>query len=360
MPLHQLKVYQFRNLRDVCIDFDTGMQFVFGDNASGKTSLLDAVHVLCSAKSFLGASPKKLQQYQTNGFAINGLVSQQDYKARPIQYRWQNDNIQLLVSHEQVRRTSEYANLQPVQAVTPLSYRLLDDSPGFRRRFIDWGVFHVKHEFADIWRRFQRNLMQRNAMLGEGVDRRTIAAWSEQYVRLANSLHRYRAEYIELLTPKVKDIFHALLPASELTLRYYQGWDSTRDLNEVLVENFQHDLDRRFTYYGPQRAELTLKLDGVVAKDSASRGQKKLITFALYLAQASLQQDIGAHSGIFLVDDLPGELDRHHIATVMNILREIPMQIFISCIDVSQLPKPHRRADKMFHMKHGSAEEVVK
>lgn len=359
MPLNRLQTYQFRNLQNIRLDLDPGLQIITGDNASGKTSFLDAIHVLCSAKSFLGASPRKLQQFATTDFSINGELAQASHADRHVQYKWQDSHIQLSVSRETVQRASEYAAFQPVQAITPLSYRLLDDSPDIRRRFMDWGVFHVKPDYAEIWRRFQRSLSQRNAMLSSGTDCRTMAAWSQEYIQLSESLDEYRAEYLALLIPRVMDFFAAFLPGEVLDIRYQRGWPVESPLASVLEDHFSRDVERHFTYYGPQRADMGIRLNGVLAKDSASRGQKKLITFAFYLAQASLQQALGRHSGILLVDDLPSELDQAHASLVMDILRTLPMQVFISCIDIKQLPEKHRFADKTFHVKQGEVQEVV-
>ena len=359
MPLHRLETYQFRNLGNVRMDLDAGLQFIYGDNASGKTSLLDAIHVLCSAKSFLRASPGKMQQFGTTDFSLNGIVSQQASPLLPIQYRWQNSQIRLNLGNKQPRRSSEYASFQPVQAVTPVSYRLLDDPPDIRRRFMDWGVFHVKHDYADIWRRFRRSLAQRNTMLASGTDLQTLSAWSREYIQLAESLDEYRADYVALLVSQIKQYFCAFLPDSSLDIGYQRGWDTARSLDEVLRDNFRRDRERHFTYHGPQRAELVLKLDGVLARDSASRGQKKLITFAIYLAQANLQQELGRHSGVLLVDDLPSELDQEHMSLVMDVLQGLSMQVIVSCIDISRLSERHRYLDnKVFHVKQGQVEVI--
>lgn len=359
MPLHRLQVYQFRNLQDICINLDAGLQIIFGDNASGKTSLLDAIHVLCSGKSFLGALPKKLQRFSTEEFSICGDISQPPGSRIPIQYRWQNSHIQLIVSCRAVRRTSEYAAYQPIQAITPLSYRLLDDSPIVRRQFMDWGVFHVKHDYAEIWRRFQRSLSQRNAMLSSGADLRMLSIWNQEFIQLSQSMDRYRAEYLDILRPKLMYFFSAFLPEVQLDIHYQRGWAADKGLQDVLEENLPKDMERRFTYYGPQRADINIRLNGISTKDFASRGQKKLITFALYLAQVSLQQKLGRHSAILLIDDLPSELDQEHVSLVISLLKTIPMQIFISCIDLEQLPGKHRMANKMFHVKQGKVKEVL-
>ena len=358
MPLSSLETYQFRNLQPGKIELDPGLQVVYGDNASGKSSLLDAMHVLCSAKSFLSAPPRKLQQFNSHEFSINGEVIQNDHPRQKIQFRWQNSQISLIHGLQTLRRTSEYAVLQPVQAITPISYQLIDGSPDTRRRFIDWGVFHVKHEYIDVWRRFQRTLSQRNAMLIQGVDDRTLSAWSNEYVLLSQEVHEFRLAYVKILDSIVRNMTARFLPSVQVSMKYQRGWDTDRDLGEILQSNFRQDRERHFTYYGPQRAELTIRLDNKLARDVASRGQKKLITFAMYLSQASLLQESGNNSGLLLVDDLPSELDSDHQSLVFEILQELPMQVVISCIDHLQLEISEGITNKLFHVKHGRIKEA--
>jgi len=357
MPLCSLDTYQFRNLQPGRIELDAGLQIVYGDNASGKSSLLDAMHVLCSAKSFLGASPRKMQRFECHEFSLNGEVSQNQHPALKMQYRWQDSQISLTQGGHATNKTSEYAVIQPVQAITPLSYKLIDDSPGIRRRFMDWGVFHVKHEYVDIWKRFQRSLSQRNAMLLQGVDKRTLSAWSREYILLAQQVDEFRSNYVEQLSSIVDHISRRFLPNSRVTLKCHRGWDENEELNEVLEKHFKQDQERRFTFYGPQRAELSIRLDYKQAKDVASRGQKKLVTFALFLSQASLLQESGKNSGLLLIDDLPSELDVEHQSLVLDILQELPMQVVISCIDYQLLEMSQGVTKKRFHVKQGKASE---
>ena len=359
MPLDYLETFQFRNLEKVGIEFSPGTQLIYGDNASGKTSFLEAAHILCCAKSFLGASPRKLQKFNTHDFSLNGIISQKEDLQYSTQYRWQDNQLTLLRDNHPIQRISEYVVFQPTQAITPISYRLLDDSPDIRRRFMDWGVFHVKPEYGQLWIRFRKNLLHRNAILNGKGDKKILSAWNREYIQLAKRLSDLRKEYIGLLSGIVEGYFQKLLPEHNLVIHYRRGWDEEYDLSELLDSYFYKDKERGYTYYGPQRDDLILQLNGVLARDSASRGQKKLITFALYLAQASLQQQQGRYSSLLIVDDLPGELDLEHVLRVMDICIDLPMQVLISCIDIKQLPKKHQTADKMFHVKQGRIKEVL-
>jgi len=359
MSLQRLEVHQFRNLSSLEINLNTGLQVIYGENASGKTSVLEAIHVLCSGKSFLGASPRKMQQFKKTAFLLAGEVKQADFAKQPLAFRWEDNHIHLKVGFASVKRASDYALIQPVQAVSPLSYRLIDDTPDIRRRFMDWGVFHVKHGYSQVWRQFQRTLGQRNAMLSSGTDRRTLSAWDNEYVKLSEELDRNRNTYVDQLTEALNSITQRLFPDQPIRINYQPGWDRKRGLSGQLEESFSRDMGRKFTYFGPQRADLSIRLGQQSAKDTASRGQKKLITFALYLAQATLQQQIGHREGLLLIDDLPSELDAQHQHMVLGMLKDLPMQVILSCIDINQLGRIDGEINKMFHVKQGRISEVV-
>ena len=359
MPLQSLQTHHFRNLSDVNLELDPGLQLVFGDNASGKTSLLDAIHVLCSAKSFLGATPRKLMQFQQDSMSLNGIIQQPDLAGLPLQFKWQSSHIQLSAGYNTIRRTSDYASYQPVQSITPLSYRIIDDTPETRRRFMDWGVFHVKPGYIEDWRRFQRSLGHRNTMLRSGTDNRTLTAWNQEFVDLANRVDAHRSSYLSEYQSTFDVLATHFFPQHELAINYFRGWDHEKELLQLLEDSLSKDAERRYTLYGPQRADLQIKLNHRPARDVASRGQKKLITFALYLSQSLFQQQSGARGGILLIDDLPSELDHEHQGQVLDFLMTTPAQVVISCIDRQQIDIPAASVKKLFHVKQGRVKEVI-
>ena len=358
MPLESLKTYQFRNLDNLNLAFDSGFNVVFGMNASGKTSLLEAVHVLCSGKSFLRASPQKLQQFDSNDFSLNGILKHLGQPHR-FQYLWKDHGVHLKINEQTIRKISRYALQQPVQAITPASFKLIDDSPEIRRRFIDWGVFHVKHQYIDAWHRYQRSLSQRNDMLNQKKGK-SLMPWDIEYVKSCDIIDGYRSEYIAALQQSFVNILKRMLPDTQVTIGYHRGWGKDSNLSDLLAQAQSRDIERGYTYYGPQRAELNIMLNGHPEKDTASRGQKKLITYALYIAQAEIQQQHGEYSGLLLVDDLPSELDDEHQSLVLDLLTELPMQVILSCIDPTDIEQVVEPSTKLFHVKQGKVEVVLK
>jgi DNA replication and repair protein RecF len=357
MPLERLKTYQFRNLDNINLTFNSGLNVIFGMNASGKTSLLEAAHVLCSGKSFLRASPQKLQQFNSIDFSLNGIMNHHEQPHR-YQYLWKDHSVHLKINEQIVRKISRYALQQPVQAITPASFKLIDESPEIRRRFIDWGVFHVKHQYIDAWHRYQRSLSQRNAMLSQAKGK-SLMPWDIEYAKSCEIIDRYRSEYIAALQSTFANIVKRLLPDTLVTIGYHRGWGKDSHLNDLLTQSQSRDIERGYTYYGPQRAELNIVLNGHPAKDTASRGQKKLITYALYIAQAEIQQEQGEYSGLLLVDDLPSELDEEHRSLVLDLLTDLPMQVILSCIDPTDIEQVVKHSTKLFHVKQGKVEVVL-
>ena len=150
-----------------------------------------------------------------------------------------------------------------------------------------------------------------------------------------------------------------LMPGTDISLSYQRGWSRAISLSEILQQSQDRDLERGYTYYGPQRAELGISLDSRSARDTASRGQKKLITYGLYIAQAQVQESQGRYSGLLLVDDLPSELDQEHQSSVLILLADLPMQVILSCIEPSEIENSLRSSAKMFHVKQGQVKEVI-
>lgn len=252
----------------------------------------------------------------------------------------------------------------PVQYLGPDSQKLLEMGPKERRKLLDWGVFHVEHGFYPQWRRFYRALKQRNAVLKSRESVAGLKAWNQELVGAAQYLHRYRRSYMESLLPFFSEYLVQLSGPSEqaLTADYYPGWNEDHAYGEILERSLERDLRLGFTQYGPHRADLVIKANGYPASEALSRGQLKLIVIALRLAQVSLMQKTSGRRCVFLMDDLPSELDQINRTKVLTILLESGAQIFVTSTDADALMLEKigiSHDKKVFHVEHGSVTEVV-
>jgi DNA replication and repair protein RecF len=248
-----------------------------------------------------------------------------------------------------------------VQVLEPDSHRLLQEGPVYRRRYLDWGVFHVEHPFFPAWRRYQRALKQRNSALRAGAGRKEAEAWNAELVISGAEVHGCRERHLEHLRGHFGAAVAALLGPLDWSLELARGWAGDKPLEQALAEHYEQDARAGKTVPGPHRAELRLKLDGHSAKRQVSRGQQKLLIAALLLAQARLVLDRAGLGPVLLVDDFPAELGPPFPQALFGALLDYPGQCFVTSIELAPaLARVHENCagnypdNSVFHVEHGS------
>jgi DNA replication and repair protein RecF len=320
MTLRRLRVSDFRCLRSAELEFDPAFTLISGPNASGKTSLLESIYVLGRGRSFRTRRLDKLIRQGAPRFVIYGeaggdLCTGVGVEGSPLGMRAR-------MGGDRVASLAELAAALPVQIIDPEVHRLIEEGPGRRRRFLDWGVFHVEHSFLDKWQQYQKVLKQRNAALKARQPSAAVAAWDIDLVRLGDSIHSARALYVEQLAPVASDIAGRLL-GLPLSMSYRPGWSRDLSLGEAMKASWANDLETGLTQVGPQRAELAFRLDGVPVKDRISRGQQKLLASSLLMAQLRLFPNDAQIRPTLLLDDPAAELDSGRL---MELIREVTQQ----------------------------------
>ncbi len=333
----------------------------YGPNGSGKTSVLEAIHVLGMARSFRGNSIKALISHEQPQCTVFGTTSRSDAAAGAtplgVQRTRQGEAL-IKVAGQVVRTVAELAEHLPLQVITADSFNLLTGSPGARRQFLDWGVFHVEHEFFSQWQRFQRCIKQRNMLLRRGkIVPQELAVWTRDLAASGEAISRFRATYFEALEGRFAFTIAQLAPSLPgLALRFRRGWDAGLSYHEALEQGRPADIEQGYTHAGPQRADIRVTIDGHLASETLSRGQQKLVVCALKLAQGQLMSDAGRGHCMYLIDDLPAELDENHSQLVCKLLADMDAQVFITCVERDEILSvwPADRDLAMFHVEHGA------
>ncbi len=358
MPLDRLTFQGLRNLQTLDIRPGGGVNLIIGDNGSGKTSLLEGIHILGLGRSFRTQQLKHAIKHDEDAFILHGRL--EGDPPLPVGIRRQRSASESIIrlAGAPVTRIAQLAETLPLQLINPDTFRLLEGSPAFRREFLDWGVFHVKHEFFDIWRRVRRALKHRNALLRHAkMDRQILAVWDRELAHYGVQLDVLRHDYVSNFSPIFEETLNELLPLgkAELKLRYFRGWDHKRSYSEVLSDSHESDRQMGFTQQGPQRADLHIRVDRRPAKEVLSRGQQKLVVSALKLAQGRLLETITGRRCIYLIDDLPAELDKHHRRVFCKWLERMQCQVFTTSVERESLLGLWQTttAMTMFHVKHG-------
>jgi DNA replication and repair protein RecF len=269
-------------------------------------------------------------------------------------------DIKIRIAGQDAQSAADLANLTPVQLVNSSCFNLLDGGPLFRRKYLDWGIFYLNSDFLRVWRDVAQILKQRNAALRSRRPKQELSAWTEELVAKAAVLDQMRQAYVDLLIPLLRETVADLVTIPELELDYQPGWDQTLAYADVLHAALDKDIHLGHTQYGPHRADFKIKTRRIQAKDILSRGQQKLFVCAMILAQGALLNRHANKQPIYLIDDLPAELDTTSRANLIGLLSRQNTQIFVTAVERDGLGEALLRLPrKMFHVEHGEITEVT-
>ncbi|MDP9066479.1 MAG: DNA replication/repair protein RecF [Pseudomonadota bacterium] len=330
MTLRRIQVSDFRCLGTAAFDLDPHFTLVTGPNASGKTSVLEAIYILGRGRSFRTRKLGPLIRTGASHFVLHGELNVVGRRCS-IGFEGSPQGLKARMDGAAVPSLSQLAAVLPVQIIDPEVHRLIEEGPGRRRRFLDWGVFHVEPRFWDQWRRYRQALLQRNAALKARAAADLVRAWDPELITLAETIHRARQAYIDALVPAVREIARRLLDV-DVTVGYRPGWDTSRAFADALAGSWPRDQAVGTTQVGPQRAELTFRANGMVVRDRISRGQQKLLAAALLIAQLRLLR-ANSPAPLVLLDDPAAELDQQFLVNFIAEVRKQSAQLVVTAID---------------------------
>jgi len=330
VSLRRLQVTDFRCLQSAELDFDPQFTLISGANASGKTSLLEAIYVLGRGRSFRTRRLEHLIRQGAEQFVVFGEVTSGDRRT-PLGVEGSALGIRARIGGAKASSLAELAVLLPVQIIDPEIHHLIEEGPSRRRRFLDWGAFHVEHTFVAHWQRYSKALKQRNAALKSAQPRAAVAAWDADLLRYGELLTNARSEYIRLLAPHAQAIAQNLL-GMDLELSYRPGWARDQTFAESLEQSRGHDQSSGVTQAGPHRADLKIRLDGLGVKDRISRGQQKLLAAALLMAQLKVFPDDAPVRPSLLLDDPAAELDDERLTRLIREVSGHAVQLIVTTL----------------------------
>jgi DNA replication and repair protein RecF len=356
MSITTLQIKNFRNLSEVAIQpLPKGLNVIYGQNGSGKTSLLEAIYYLCLGKSFRTTRVQPVIQHGASQFSLfSEIISSTKHRIPVGIERNAAGKFQLRINRETIPSLATLAFYSPIRLIHAEIHQLLEGGPIFRRKFIDWGLFYQSQQFLTCWRRYLRALKQRNSALYQSSND-FLSLWTEELIKSSIALSEWREQYLLSFTPLFKKNIELFLNCRQIELIYFPGWDSSHSYQEILSSSLALDYKFRRTHYGAHRADFTIKINERPAKDILSRGQQKLLICAMMVTQGQLLTQETQQSLIYLIDDLPAELDTESRRLLIQLFCEQNRQVFMTTIEKETISIP--TGFKLFHVEHGQVIE---
>lgn len=354
MSLLRLQVANIRNLAMANLSLTPGFNFFVGANGAGKSSILEAVTLLATGRSFRTSDVRELIRHGQPSCHVFAELEGAGGIHRYGLARMRSGGFEARVDGEPLRRLADGLRLLPAQLISPESLALLAGGRKARCRFLDYGLFHVEQSFHESWRRYERLLAQRNELLKQQAPTRQITAFDEPLAAVAAPLNELRKNYVERLNQAVSKLADEVGNGVKLQLRYESGYsDSAPDFAAVLSDRLLRDRAAGYTTAGPHRAGFDLSYNGRPADEVCSRGQLKLAVTCLKLAQGEGIASVLGQPVLYLLDDIESELDRERRTALIEWLRSRQQQVLISAIHEDAVKQFQGEGDSLFHVEQG-------
>jgi DNA replication and repair protein RecF len=357
MSLIDLEICHLRNLDRVRINPNPKVNIFYGENGAGKTSLLEGVYLLGTGKSFRTNKVNKLIGQGHKDATIFGQLSTEP-KSLPskLGVRRSHKSLEIHINGQTEKSRSKLAQRLPLMVITPESHSLLAAGPSYRRKYLDWGVFHVEPDYPEVWLDFNRVLKQRNRLLQQKARPEELLYWTERFVDLGEMITLYRKRYLDALMPYIKCYAEHFIEGADIDLVFKTGAPANRNLSEILSHNLDRDIILGRTEHGPHRADLGVKFNGRDIADLVSRGQQKLLVYAFQLAQCVLLKERHQQETALLLDDIAAELDAEKMERISKFILNEFGQIFITTTSLDLLPDSMKQDASVFHVEHGNVQ----
>ena len=362
MRLRRLQVDRLRLIDSAELRFGPGIHWLLGPNGSGKSSLLEGISLLASGRSFRGGTLDSCVQRGADSLTVFAEIESVSQSVQRIGLqRAPRGSVEARIDGAPVRTLSDLFQRFPAVVFPADTGELIAGAGELRRRFIDWGLFHVEQDFLAVWRRYARALKQRNLLLRQRRPEDIEQAWREELAELGEQVHQMRADYISGLLPHVQRVAAWLMPQlGAPNLQHRPGWPADRErYREALQRHLETDRRLGFTGVGPQRAGWLLTFEQLPGRDMYSRGQAKLASLLMLLAQVSHFTAARGEAPVVGLDDALAELDLPNQGRLLNYLGELGVQAILASADAAAVSRLAGDTGAVFHVEQGAVRGPV-
>ncbi|MGN0735651.1 MAG: DNA replication/repair protein RecF [Anaerovoracaceae bacterium] len=336
MYIKNIKIKDFRNYNELELDFNSKVNFILGQNAQGKTNLLESIYITSMGKSFRTSRDTEMIGFGKDFARVYCEISRNDM----------DGSVEIIIDRAgkkfvkldgvKIKRASELLKNVYIVIFSPEDLKIVKDEPEKRRKFIDRELCQIKPSYYDSLSNYKKVLLQRNTYLKEEiVDPSILDIWDMQLAEYGKRVMRHRSEFIEKLDFISSEIHGKITDGREnLNIKYAPNVDFKEDLYEILKKSCDNDLRQRTTTRGPHKDDLEFYIDGINVRNFGSQGQQRTCALSLKLAEISIIEDETGEKPVLLLDDVMSELDSMRQKFLIKSLEDV--QLFITTTEMSE------------------------
>lgn len=365
MIVKELTLRTFRNYEKASLKFEAPVIIIIGNNAQGKTNLVESIYTLAFSKSYRARSEKELIFLSKDFAKINAMVhfTQQD-SVKEIDYVISSKGKKIKVNNVEQTVKSDFVGLVNVIKFSPEDLELVKGSPNVRRKFIDMYLSQLDKEYLITFAQYNRLIKQKNAAFKqEKRDEQLLGIYNRQLAKYIEILSRKRKAFIEAFYPKVQAVFNKIVEGKEeLDVQFvtqFEDLETEEDIFEYLQENMPRELRNYGSLLGVHKDDLVFTIDGKNARQFGSQGQQRTIVLSLIIALVDYMQEIIGEYPILILDDVMSELDEHRKVQLLESFHD-EMQIFLTTTSVEDVIDEVKRDYELYEVMDGTIKKIEK
>ena len=359
MIIKSIELSYFRNYENLHINFDHGTNILYGDNAQGKTNILEAAYLSGTTKSHKGSKDKEMIRFEGDESHIRTIVSKNNKDYQIDMHLRKVGSKGVAINKIPIKRASELFGILNIVFFSPEDLNIIKNGPAERRRFIDTELCQLDKLYLSDLSKYNKTLIQRNKLLKDinykPELRETLPIWDMQLIEYGRNIIKKRKEFIEELNNIIGEIHHKISGGKEqLILKYEPSIDDIFFEDEILKVR-QKDLKLCQTTVGPHRDDMLFSVNGIDIRKYGSQGQQRTSALSLKLSEIDLVRKSINNTPVLLLDDVLSELDSNRQNYLLNSISDI--QTIITCTGLEEFVKNRFQINKIFQVINGEVFE---